>query len=227
MNEYPNVEIAVQASPSKIAPGTARRVWFDTLMHAVRNNPRKLNLALHVNMAYCDQMCRGTIPADLFTWFLARREDYSPVITRWQINFSGSKTEFLDYPAMTRMFAMHPEREFIMQDNSSTTSGTHLARLRACMLTPSYSVLYDQSSGNGILAQQWARPHTDVRTGYSGGLKPENVAAQLDKIAAVVRDDTIWIDAEGGLKTPGTKTFDLSRARAYIDATNAWCQKNR
>ena len=45
----------------------------------------------------------------------------------------------------------------------------------------------------------------------------------LDKIAKVAgnRTDT-WIDAEGKLKTPGTKTFDIKIAKQYINAALKW-----
>ena len=222
MNEYPDVEVAVQATPSKIAPGMPRNKWFAELFSAVRNNPRPLNLAMHVNMAYCDRMCMGRIPDDLADWFLASRMDGRPVIGRWQINFSGSNTGFLDYYSMAVMMSRFANREFIMQNDSSKSSEAHLARLGRHVAGATFSVLYDASSGNGVTPGHWAAPYPQRRTGYSGGLRPENIATQLDKIAAVAGDESVWIDAEGGLKNPGTKTFDLSRVRAYVAAVNKW-----
>ena len=59
-------------------------------------------------------------------------------------------------------------------------------------------------------------------------ISSENVIQNLDKIAKVAGNRTdIWIDAEGKLKTPGTKTFDINRAKQYINAAICWQQKQK
>ena len=227
MNKNPMVEIAVQATPSKITVGTARSKWFERLLRGVRNNPRPLNLAMHVNQEYCDYMCRGLIPDDLLSWFFTSCPNGKPVIKRWQLNFSGSKTETIDYAELARLIKDMGDREFIMQHDGSQSSGLHLLRLRACMTEPTYSVLYDKSSGNGVSPERWNRPYPGVYTGYAGGLRPENVSAELDRISTVAgRDKTVWVDAEGGLKVPGTKTFSVDRAQVYVNAVMQWQRKN-
>ena len=232
MNEFPNVEVAVQATPSKIGPGLARRAWFEQLLHLVRNNPVPLKLAMHVNMEYCDRMCTGQIPQGLREWFNARRINDMPVIRRWQINYSGSKTQVFDPGAMAEMIINHPNNEFIMQHNPQSDARNvwptirretyRVGRLWCLPLCPRVSVLYDASGGNGKSPEKWLPPYEWCNTGYSGGLRPENVTDELHKIAAVADGAHIWIDAEGGLKTPGTKTFDFDRARDYVRAANNW-----
>lgn len=220
MNEFPNVEVAVQASPYKIGPGTARRAWFERLLHLVRNNPVPLKLAMHVNLGYCDDMCRGAVPYDMVQWFCARREDDALVIRRWQLNYSGSMTHLISPRRVAGMINMFTGNDFIMQHNGWPQSCMLLQEMNG--LNAKFSVLYDASSGNGKSPEQWLPPYQGHNTGYSGGLRPENVTDELHKIAAVACDAHIWIDAEGGLKTPGTKTFDFDRARAYVNAANNW-----
>ena len=59
-------------------------------------------------------------------------------------------------------------------------------------------------------------------------ISPENVIQNLDKIATVAGDRTdIWIDAEGKLMKPGTRMFDLNRAKQYINAAIRWQQKQK
>lgn len=226
MNEFSDVEIAVQASEAKIGMGTPRRVWFDELLHAVRNNPRRLNLAMHVNMEYCEKFSNGEIPADLAPWFFAvRSDDMQPVIKRWQINYSGSKCSINPYRVMD-MMGKYLDHEFIMQHNSTNASNMVLQRLQKIGTWIKFSVLYDASGGAGKLPTQWHAPYAHYKTGYSGGLGAENIAMQLDNIATVAGDRIVWIDAEGKLKIPGTKTFDIARAREYVLAANQWIKKS-
>ncbi len=223
MNEFPDVEIAVQASKSKIGLGTPRNTWFNELLRAVRNNPRRLNLAMHINMEYCQKMCRGEIPDVLLPWFLARRaDDNMPVIKRWQINYSGNKCSFnlYDFANMLHAYSNH---EFIMQNDSTPTNNKVLQLLQERIIPgDKFSVLYDASNGAGKSPDVWRAPYARIKTGYSGGLRPENIATELDKIAAVAGRRIIWVDAEGGLKKPGTKTFDIARAREYVSAIHQW-----
>lgn len=223
MNEFPNVEVAVQATPSKIAPGLPRRAWFEQLLPLVRNNPRPLNLAMHVNMEYCNDMCCGNIPDDIAHWFGARRADGAPVIRRWQLNGAGSHTRFFDDYAVAKMIHDNRKREFIMQYNGGARTLSRIENLQCHGVW--VPVLYDASGGNGILPDVYSKPFKFHKTGYSGGLSPENITGQLDKIAAVAGYAHIWIDAEGGLKIPGTKTFDIDRAREYVRAANSWNKK--
>lgn len=227
MKEFPEVEIAIQASESKMGPGKPRRAWFDELLRAVRNYPLRLNLAMHVNMEYCRHMCQGFVHDDLVPWFFAwRPDDKAPVIKRWQINYIGSKCLLSERGIDELLYKYSTGREFIIQHDSSPIANKFLSRLQrlARLENPNaFSVLYDGSAGTGKLPAQWNAPYMNYKTGYSGGLGPENISAQLDKISAVVDcNKIIWIDAESSLKTPGTKTFDIARAREYVLAARQW-----
>lgn len=220
MNEFPNVEIGIQASTKQIGPGTARRAWFEKLMPMVRNNPRRLRMAMHVNLDYSDQMCRGMIPNDMAEWFNARRADGRPVIGRIQINGGGSIYRSFRDNDVAKMIGQNADREFIIQYDGGTRTLLRIEYLWCHRAR--FAILHDASGGNGISPEKWSAPFVFNRTGYSGGLRPENVTDELRKIAAVAGYADIWIDAEGGLKTPGTKTFDIDRAREYVRAANNW-----
>jgi phosphoribosylanthranilate isomerase len=58
--------------------------------------------------------------------------------------------------------------------------------------------------------------------GYAGGLSPENVVAQLEKIAVVSGDVPIWIDAETNLRSDQGQHFDLDRVCAFAEAVKPW-----
>ena len=61
--------------------------------------------------------------------------------------------------------------------------------------------------------------------GYAGGLGPDNIVDNLDKINVVANINTIWVDAEGKLKTD--KKFDVALAKRYVLNVKDWVNKQR
>ena len=227
----PRVEIAVQMHPSKVSPGTPRYEWFGKLvdyvdlMHGFERY--NVNLAVHVNEQYCEEICRtGKIPAELKPFFekYYDSEKKHPVVKRWQLNMSKTAVRDINYDAVQKLFADNPKNEFILQYNDRTEQ----VAWTLYEMGTKFSLLYDASGGRGIAPGSWNRPVYDVvPMGYSGGLSPENVVENLKKISSVVpkhRED-IWIDAEGKLKTDGK--FDVELAANYILAAEKWLQNQK
>ncbi len=224
LSDFPIAELAIQTHPTKMSVSMPRRKWFDELLRNVRNNPKKLNLAVHVNLDWCNLFCRGIIAPDLLDLFFLTQTDGTPVIKRWQINIHGSKTPLFQADNIARIIANYPDREYIFQYASSEYN-----RIRRLDQTGvKFSVLYDASGGQGKAPRNWRAPwNPNIPQGYSGGISPDNVAGNLDKIARVVSDrESIWIDAEGKLKNPETRLFDINRAREYISNALAWSKNN-
>lgn len=74
-----------------------------------------------------------------------------------------------------------------------------------------HSLLVDASGGRGILPGKWERPVTPKAVGFAGGLTPENLAAELPKIAAAAGGAAgTWVDMESGLRTDDW--FDVAKA---------------
>ena len=221
----PNVEIAVQAHPSKMSFDMPRRKWFESLLKESLSMPTAPNLAVHLNLDWCDKFCQGILAPDLLDLFFLLREDGTPAIHRWQINIHGSKTKLFKPDNIARILNNYSGREFIFQYGASE----YHRMQRLDNTGTKFSVLYDTSGGAGKLTKNWRAPLFEAHPqGYAGGLSPENVSENLDKIAKVAgnRTDT-WIDAEGKLKTPGTKTFDIKIAKQYINAAIRWQQKQK
>ncbi len=223
LRQNPNAEFAIQAHPTKMSYGMPRNVWFNELVMDARNFSRPINLAVHVNVDWCDMLCRGQIPNELKDWLIATRPNGAPVIARWQINIVGAKTSHFDAKKIAQLINHYSNHEFIFQyTNNENARMKELDKMGA-----KFSVLYDASGGNGISPSCWYAPVFENHpNGYSGGLSPENVYENLNQISRVAgnRND-IWIDAEGKLKDPDTKQFDLVRARRFIDNTNRWLHK--
>ena len=216
----PQVEIGMQALPASMSTGKPRNKWFNGLLQLVQNIDMRLNVAVHVNYQWCDEICSGKIPGEIQQWMGMRRAfERTPVIKRWQLNI-GDNTKNWDTRAVAKLISDHPEHEFIFPYNDTVRN--KIDELNKTGVP--FSLLYDSSYGYGKLPEQWNPPVYDNHMmGYAGGLSPENIAENLDKIAQQVPENyRMWIDAEGRLMRPGTREFDPQRALTYIKNTLAW-----
>lgn len=221
----PIVEIAIQAHPSRMSFGMPRNNWFGKLLtESLYMNPFP-NLAVHVNMEWCNDLCQGKIAPEIQNWLSLYHTNGTPVIRRWQINIHGSKTETFNADAIAKLLNNFHDNEFIFQYGN--TEYDKIQKLNATGAR--FSVLYDMSCGTGELAKSWNSPlFANHPQGYAGGLSPENINENLGKIAQVAGNRTdIWIDAEGKLKTPVTKKFDINRAKQYINTALQWNQRQK
>lgn len=221
----PNTEIAVQAHPSKMSFDMPRYKWFTQILKESLYMPTAPNIAVHINMDWCDKFCRGILAPELIDMFFLSRYDGTPVIRRWQININGSKTKKFQTDNIAALLTNSPNREFIFQYAAPEYHRMH----KLDKTGAKFSVLYDTSGGTGKSTRNWRTPLFESHPqGYAGGLSPENVVENLNKIAKVAGDRTdIWIDAESKLKIPGTKTFDINRAKQYINAAYRWQQHQK
>lgn len=216
---YPMAEFAVQAHPSKFSFGEPRHAWFYTLMEKACETD--INLAMHVNSEWRTEICHGTIPGDIKYMWDMKRPNGKPIIGRIQININGGNESFIFMAnKVADIIREYPYIEFIFQ--YTPRQRKRLERLDAKNVP--FSMLFDASGGRGKLPKRWHEPiMPNHKMGYSGGLKPENVADNLDKISTVLTCDyKTWIDAEKGLTAVDTGKFDVARAEAYIKAALNW-----
>lgn len=96
------------------------------------------------------------------------------------------------------------------------------------LLLNNVSPMFDISGGRGICPEVWPEPfRTSPSTnhvllcGYAGGLGPDNVVCELDKIEKVVGDNEIWIDMETKLRDKKDR-FNLKKCEEVLEAV----QKN-
>jgi len=211
--KYPISEFAIQAHPSKFSGWMPRYVWFETLAHAVRNTD--INIAMHVNSEWRTEICRGNVPYEIRRLWDMRRYNGKPIIGRVQVNINGGKDVFRFWAnKVADVIRAYPDIEFIFQ--YTPRQKTRIGKLDG--LDVPFSMLFDASGGCGKLPDRWHSPISPKhKMGYSGGLSPENVTENLQKINAVLPCEyTTWIDAEGKLKNPDTGHFDIARVEQYI-----------
>ena len=225
------VEIAVQMHPGKVSPGTDRYEWVRALVDRLKDDLYPYNFAMHINSAWCYDVCNGKIPDALKEFFdAAYRIDKTPMpaVRRIQLNMPEGAANSLKPYVLADVIKSFPNQEFIIQYNDVTKAAVE----RLHETGAQFSLLFDSSGGRGISPKSWSAPvYPEHPMGYSGGFSPETVVEKLDKISAVVpAGDKIWIDAEKGLTVPdenGKNLFNIERAREYITNTLNWMRQNR
>ena len=230
----PRVEIAVQMHPGKVSPDTERYKWIKQMVHDLYGFPRGCNLAIHVNNDWCDDICNGKIPDALKSMFDAYNFRLQPIVKRIQLNMPQKTAENFNAQKLKNVIEFYNDKEFIIQYKPTTIDAVEQLHKTGA----NFSLLFDESGGNSKQPESWKQPvyPYNHNQGYAGGLTPENVADNLDKIAKVAGNHKIWTDVEGGvqlrtgkLKPNGDpiKLFNSARAAQYINNILAWEQKHR
>lgn len=81
--------------------------------------------------------------------------------------------------------------------------------------------LFDQSGGTGLLPGEWPKQPPNQYCGYAGGLSPDNLQEEMEKISKVANTH-IWIDAETLLRSEDDQVFDLEKVRRFLEAAEPW-----
>jgi phosphoribosylanthranilate isomerase len=83
--------------------------------------------------------------------------------------------------------------------------------------------LFDQSGGIGQLPDKWPQQQSGQYSGYAGGLSPDNLEEELEKISRVaLGGKPIWIDAETKLRSKEDTLFDLAKVRRFLEVAKPW-----
>ena len=103
----------------------------------------------------------------------------------------------------------HPEFEFVIQYTEKRKN-----LLPALAPIPNHAILFDASAGTGVLPGSWPAPLSGHFCGYAGGLKPDNLLENIDKISKAAGDCQTWIDMESGVRTDDR--FDLEKVAQVL-----------
>jgi len=219
----PHAEIAVQCHPSKMSEGMERNIWFNKFAQEIIQTSR-INLAIHINSEWSNEICtKGTIPDIILNWINIYKSNNVPLIKRIQLNMSQNTANNLKPKKLAKIIHDFPKHEFIMQYNPKTKQAIEkLDRTGA-----NFSILFDESGGQGISPASWQKPIKNHPVGYSGGISVNNLIQNLNNIQKLVdNDQDVWIDAEANLKTQTLfeekPLFDTELAKAYVRRANLW-----
>lgn len=162
-----------------------------------------LNVSTHVCGKWVRQMFTGALNwADLPNVLWVSR--------RVQIN-THAETHVSTTGLMTALMAQ-PCKEFIFQWDGINDHLTFAAH--GCGLN--VAALFDTSGGAGVLPSKWPVAAQQFPCGYAGGLGPDNVVEQVQKIAAVCQKP-FWIDMERRVRTEDDSRLDMNKVRRVLE----------
>lgn len=200
--DFPFVEWGILASQSR--SGSARYpdlAWRQELASKLSHG----RLSLH--------LCGGwvkTISADAYDWGVS-----SP-FGRLQVNHGG-RHDLLSHKFWRSVMDSGQGQQIILQQSHESWPAVdrkfvylHEQDAAKHRFVP----LFDRSGGRGELPGQWPRSLPGVYCGYAGGLRPENLDAQLDQIVEANGDQPFWIDVESGVRTDDK--FDLKKVAQLL-----------
>jgi hypothetical protein len=210
--KYPFVEWGILLSESKT--GDTRFPTHDWLRRLVEvQREHNLNLSAHV----CQKWCRDVFNENKMTIATAL-PDIWPIFQRIQLNFSPYDVGLV---FVDNVLKQYPEKQFIFQvgkknRDSLFSHAVHSGANIAC--------LFDRSGGKGVVPSSWPKVREDVLCGYAGGLGPETLAEEIEKISQVVGDKEIWIDMESQIRSKDLATgqdfFDLVKVERCLEVVS-------
>lgn len=188
--------------------------WLHTFIGASISQPFKVQTAGHLCGVDVAHVLRG------------KRALYECVPTtfpRVQLNTHG------EAHALTERWwdpLMNERREIIIQLDG-LASAAMLEGLEASGddYSETFSGLHDLSHGAGVLPEEWPLPVKNLKwTGFAGGLGPQNLAEQLEKIEQASNGKPYWIDMETHVRTDGR--FDLDKVFQCINIAEPFVERD-
>ncbi len=217
LKKHPNLELGVQCSPKKAGYGTDRFEWLKELTSKLDQENIIGRIALHLNEGFAVSFCSGNIPKEVL--YLKK---HSSAVGRLQLNFKIGREIFEneqiapDIQKLKKSIEQLSDHRVIV--SASKTNLPFIYKMHHQGIQ--FDALFDDSFGEGVLPEKRQKPlFDDVFQGYAGGISPENVTQELQKIAKVAVGN-VFIDAEGKLKENGT--FSFEKAEKYVQNALSW-----
>ena len=219
--EFPFVEWSIlfdgEAKPLKRFPSEN---WMERLAEISRKRKTPLNLSLHLCRRAVGELILGNLE-----WFYAHK-DLLQSFQRIQLNVTYKRYES-ELPSLAKRVRRLPPMQVVVQLNGKEINQNVGETLFSQGIDTVY--LFDQSGGAGKTVENWLPPviHPGGTTlcGYAGGLNPENLRENLDKIAIVCGGVPFWADLESGVRNASDDSFNLLRVRQVLEIANAWIEK--
>jgi hypothetical protein len=194
---HPRVEWGVLSSVERREARYPDDAWVARFLHACAG----AHAAIHLCDAHVDAFIAGDP--------IIRAK--AAAFERAQLNFSQRVTP-KDAEALQRAVDAYPGR-VILQHNADNAALIDVLAARGA----DFDVLFDASGGKGVRPDAWPAPLPRLRCGYAGGLGPDNVAAELPRIAAASGERDHWIDMASSLRD-ASGAFSLAACERVLDA---------
>lgn len=146
--------------------------------------------------------------------FLDEQPGIEQMFQRFQLNFHGEPHE----EAREKFFhliGVDDRRQYIFQldgVNNQLYREAHHTR-PVIDIVP----LFDKSGGIGLTPEEWPEAEPGMYNGYAGGLGPDNLEVEIQRIAKVAGNEHVWIDMETKVRSGDDKQFDLDKVRRCLE----------
>jgi len=213
---HPSVEWGILFS--RAHQGAARYpspVWIDKLEAVKIANPR-LRLSAHLCGAYVREICRGrfTEPPG---WGM---------FDRVQLNFHGIKHDIVGSGFTEVLEEILSDGKKVIFQMDGTNDGI-FEKARVVVGPERIFPFFDCSHGAGVVPDTWPCPIDGVMCGYAGGLGPDNLAAECERISEVVGNRDIWVDMETKVRSANGQMFDLRKIETCLQITDMYGEERR
>jgi hypothetical protein len=172
-------------------------------------------------LALSGHMC-GTWVRDLCVGKTTFFKDFGQIwdmFSRFQLNFHAENHLF-DYEKLSVLVEQYfGNRPIIFQMDGVNENAFKFFNneKKNILMQP----LFDLSGGRGVLPGEWPKQLPNQYCGYAGGLSPDNVQKELEKISKIA-SGPIWIDAETLLRSNDDAVFDFGKVVDFLVAAKPW-----
>lgn len=208
--EFPFVEWGILFSRNPPRLRYPPEEWVNTELRKAWNGCKSMKLCMHLCGDYAREICNANwkfLDDLLIMWTMADRV---------QVNIRNimQNAQTIYWELRHRLY--HGIHEYNKRNTPIIiqTDSFQSELLREEFRFNCVQALYDMSGGTGALPGDW--PANDVKfyCGYGGGLNPENVEEQIQKISEVAKRP-YWIDVESGVRTKDK--FDIVKTRDFLE----------
>lgn len=214
----PRAEIGFGVSSQNSSQGEVRYNYISHLFQMLSENSIKNQVALHINREWSKTVAiDGKLPESILNLI-----KLAPGNIRLQVNYVGSGYGTLakNPKKFYKLIESSGEKIRYILPFNSVNENFIMALSKG---TNKFDVLYDNSFGTGKSAENYKFLFKNQLQGYAGGLSPDNIKKELNKINAVQKERSeIWIDAESGLRKDNLNTLDLKKAQSFLNNIYAW-----
>jgi len=209
--KYPFVEWGILVSKKNF--GGIRFPSKEWIEHLIRL--KGLELSCHLCGSMVNDILMGNFES------LKEIDSLLKRVKRVQINTHAVSHPY-NIKKLSSFIKNNPQLEFIFQwDNVNTTMISKLSDYHN-----NVSTLFDLSHGAGVLPSEWPKPIESIKCGYAGGLSPENLEDQIQKIESITGNTKIWIDMETHVRSSMDLQFDLQKVRKCLDISSKYVKES-
>jgi len=202
--EYPFVEWGLLLSRSSMG---GRRFPSLKWMEGLREDrfDETVNISGHI----CGQWVRDLLIGKISEFTKVINPVYD-MFKRIQINTHGEKSNISNNGLVTALKSL--DRQILIQFDEVNSWIYYCAKNAGINVFP----FFDLSHGAGVLPERWPDFIGDY-CGYAGGLGPDNLEEQLEKIESVIGDKNVWIDMETKVRSDNDEKFDIKKVRKCLE----------